>query len=104
MDNKLRNKLKIPASSLAAINDLLLDPKSQLVNDVLKVIAKHGTIDAINRKSAEARKLPNLMARLRAMKSASCPCAAGWSGGRSGWSCATSSGSKAGQRCIASSC
>ena len=69
MDTKLRKKLKIPASSLAAINDLLLDPKGKLVNDVLKVIAKHGTIDEINRKSVEARSLPNLMARLRKMKS-----------------------------------
>ncbi len=69
MDTKLRKQLKIPASNLAALNDLLLDPKSKLVNDVLKVIAKHGTIDEINRKSAEARQLPNLMKRLRAMKS-----------------------------------
>jgi len=36
---------------------------------VLSIIAKHGTIDEINRKSEEARKLPNLMARLRAMNS-----------------------------------
>jgi len=69
MDTKLRKQLKIPASNLAAINDLLLDPKSKLVNDVLKVIAKHGTIDEINRQSEEARSLPNLMARLRKMNS-----------------------------------
>ena len=69
MDAKLRKQLKIPARSLAAINQLWLDPKSKLVNDVLKVIAKHGTIDEINRKSEEARKLPNLLKRLRAMKS-----------------------------------
>ena len=35
----------------------------------MKVIAKHGTIDEINRKSREARALPNLMKRLRDMKS-----------------------------------
>jgi hypothetical protein len=69
MDTKLRRQLKIPARSLAALNDLLLDPKSKLVNDVLQVIAKHGTIDEINRKSEEARALPNLMKRLRAMNS-----------------------------------
>ncbi|MDE3090481.1 MAG: hypothetical protein KGJ80_13955 [Chloroflexota bacterium] len=69
MDTKLRKQLKIPARNLAAINDLLLDPKSKLINDVLKVIAKHGTIDEINRQSEEARSLPNLMARLRKMKS-----------------------------------
>jgi hypothetical protein len=69
MDTKLRKRLKIPTSNLAAINDLLLDPKSKLVNDVLEVIAKHGTIDEINRQSEEARRLPNLMARLREMNS-----------------------------------
>ena len=69
MNDKLRKRLKIPARSLAAINDLLLDPKSKLVNDVLAVIAKHGTIDEINRKSEEARSLPSLMARLRSMGS-----------------------------------
>ena len=69
MNDKLRKRLKISASSLNAINELLLDPKSKLVNDVLKVITKHGTIDAINRKSEEARQLPNLMKRLRAMNS-----------------------------------
>jgi hypothetical protein len=36
---------------------------------VLAIIAKHGSIDEINRKSEEARKLPNLMARLRGMNS-----------------------------------
>ncbi len=62
-------QLKIPASNLAAINEHLLDPKNKLVKDVIKVIAKYGTIDEINRKSREARALPNLMKRLRDMKS-----------------------------------
>lgn len=69
MDTKLRKQLKIPASNLAALNDFLLDPKNKLVNKVIEVIAKYGTIDEINRKSAEARQLPNLLKRLRAMKS-----------------------------------
>jgi len=69
MDKNLRKGLKIPAVNLAAVNDLLLDPNNKLVNDVLAVIAKHGSIEEINRKSEEARKLPNLMARLRAMNS-----------------------------------
>ena len=69
MDNKLAKQLKIPVSNLAKINKLLVDPKNKLVKDVLAVIAKHGTIAEINRKSVEARKLPNLMTRLRAMHS-----------------------------------
>jgi len=69
MDTKLRKQLKIPAANLAEVNKLLLDPNNKLVNDILSVIAKYGSIDEINRKSEEARKLPNLMARLRAMGS-----------------------------------
>ena len=69
MDSKLRRKLKIPPANLASINKLLLDPNNRLVNDVLTVIAKHGTIEEINRKSEQARRLPNLLARLKAMNS-----------------------------------
>jgi hypothetical protein len=69
MDSHLRKQLKIPAANLAQVNKLLLDPSNKLVDDVLAVIAKYGSIDEINRQSAQARKLPNLMARLRAMNS-----------------------------------
>jgi hypothetical protein len=69
MDNKLAKQLKIPSTHLAKINKLLVDPKNKLVKDALAIIAKHGTIGEINRKSEEARKLPNLMTRLRAMNS-----------------------------------
>jgi hypothetical protein len=69
MDSKLRRQLKIPSANVASVNKLLLDPNNRLVNDVLAVIAKHGTIEEINRKSEQARRLPNLLARLRAMNS-----------------------------------
>ncbi|MGA3108595.1 MAG: hypothetical protein ABSD99_03935, partial [Candidatus Bathyarchaeia archaeon] len=69
MDSKLRRQLKIPPANLASINKLLLDPNNRLVNDVLAVIAKHGTIEEINRKSEQARRLPNLLARLKAINS-----------------------------------
>jgi hypothetical protein len=69
MDNKLAKQLKIPSTNLAKINKLLVDPKNKLVKDALVVIAKHGTIAEINRKSEDARKLPNLMTRLREMNS-----------------------------------
>jgi hypothetical protein len=65
----LRKKLKIPNNRLASINKILLDPKNSSINDILAVIAKHGSIEEINRKSEQARKLPNLMARLRKMNS-----------------------------------
>ena len=69
MDSKFRKQLKIPAGHLAEVNRFLLDPNNALVNDVMAVIDKYGTIDEINRQSAEARKLPNLMKRLREMNS-----------------------------------
>jgi hypothetical protein len=69
MDNVLRKRLKIPASSLASINEFFSDPKNPLINDILAVIAKYGSVEEINRKSEQARKLPNLLARLRAMNS-----------------------------------
>jgi len=65
----LRKKLKIPASRLASINKILLDPKSSPINDILAVIAKYGSIEEINRRSEQARKLPNLMNRLRKINS-----------------------------------
>lgn len=61
----LREKLKISAAQLDEINALLLDPSTQVINDFLEVVAKYGTVEEINRKAAEARSLPNLMARLK---------------------------------------
>ncbi len=58
----LRKKLKVPTNRLASLNKILLDPKNSSVNDILAVIAKHGSIEEINRKSEQARKLSNLMA------------------------------------------
>jgi len=69
MDRNIRKRLKIPARSLASINKLILDPKNPLINEMLSVIDKYGSIEEINRKSEHARKLPNLLARLRAMNS-----------------------------------
>jgi len=66
MTKDLRTRLQIPADRLAEINDLLLDPANPVINAFLEVVAKYGTPEEINRKAAEARKLDNLMARLRA--------------------------------------
>ena len=65
----IRKRLRISATGLASINKFLLDPKNPLINDMLAVIAKYGTIEEINRKSEQARKLPSLLARLRSMNS-----------------------------------
>jgi hypothetical protein len=60
----LRERLRIPADRLDAINALLLDPGAQVVNDLLDVVAKYGTPEEINARAGEARRLPNLLARL----------------------------------------
>jgi hypothetical protein len=65
MGEFLRDRLKISQDILDDVNALLLDPDSRVVNDFLAVVAKYGTVEEINRKAEEARKLPNLMARLR---------------------------------------
>jgi len=61
----LRKKLKISVAQLDAINALLLDPNTQVVNDFLAVVTKYGTVEEINRQAAKARKLSNLLARLK---------------------------------------
>jgi hypothetical protein len=61
MDNKYREMLAIPHDRLDAINRVLLDPNSKVMNDFLAVIAKYGTPDEINRKHDASRKLENLL-------------------------------------------
>jgi DNA-binding phage protein len=66
MDTKdLQERLTIPEDRLRAINDVLFDPNTQVVHDFLKVVAKYGTPEEINAKAEHARKLENLMRRLR---------------------------------------
>jgi hypothetical protein len=69
MDGELRERLRIGLEPLEKINVLLLDPDSRVINDFLAVVEKHGGVDEINRKAQEARKLPNLMARLKEIRS-----------------------------------
>jgi hypothetical protein len=69
MTDDLRARLRIPDSNLAAINDLLLNPDSRVIDAFLAVVAKYGTPEEINRRAAEARQLPKLMKRLEEIKS-----------------------------------
>ena len=63
--DELRARLRIPSERLDAVNAVLLDPDSRVVNDLLSVVARYGTPEEINARAAEARRLPNLLARLR---------------------------------------
>ena len=58
--------LAVPDGRLAELNALLLDPRSRVVNDLLEVVARYGTPDAINRRAREAGTLPALLDRVRA--------------------------------------
>ncbi|MBN1890534.1 MAG: hypothetical protein JW850_21250 [Thermoflexales bacterium] len=69
MAKDLRKRLKISRQNLAAINEVLLEAGTPLVDDILELVAKYGTVKEINRKARRARKLPNLMARLKAIDS-----------------------------------
>lgn len=60
----LRNRLKISPDRLDAINEVLLNPDSQVINDLLKVIEKYGSSEEINAKAAEAGKLENLLKKV----------------------------------------
>jgi len=65
MTSDLRSKLCISQDRLDEVNALLLDPNSRVVNALLDVVAKHGTVEEINRKAREARDLKHLMGRLK---------------------------------------
>lgn len=60
----LKEKLKVKEGRLKEINDFLLRKDNPLVDDLLEVIEKHGSIEEINRKARESGKLENLMGRL----------------------------------------
>jgi hypothetical protein len=64
LDN-LRERLRINEENLREINDFLLREDNPLVNSLLEIVEKYGGVDEINRKAKEARKLEDLMNRLR---------------------------------------
>jgi hypothetical protein len=62
----LRQRLTISPAHVGEINAMILDPKCEVVNSFLDVVHKHGGPEAINRRAAETRQLPNLLKRLKA--------------------------------------
>ncbi len=65
MTQDLQQLLKIPKDRLEAINEVLLNPDTKIIQAFLDVVKKYGTPEEINRKAAEARKLDNLYAKVR---------------------------------------
>ena len=68
MSKALREKLEIGVEQLSAINQLLLDPGMQVIDDFLAVVDKYGTPEEINAKAQEAGKLENLLSKVKTTK------------------------------------
>ena len=62
---ELRKKLAIPGKRLKELNELLLDPGNEAVDAVLELVMKYGGPKEINKKAKAARRLSNLMRRLK---------------------------------------
>ena len=60
----MRDRLKISPSKLDAINNILLNPDMEVINDFLEVVNKYGTPEEINAKADQARDLNNLFGRV----------------------------------------
>ena len=69
MDQKYRQLLAIPHDRLDAINAVLLDPESKVINTFMDVVSKYGTPEEINRKHIDSRKLDNLLKKVEAKNS-----------------------------------
>jgi hypothetical protein len=65
MNEELRQRLMIPADRLEAINNVLLDPEMEVINDFLEVVDRYGTPEQINQKAVEAGRLSNLLEQVK---------------------------------------
>lgn len=70
MESTYQKLLGIPKIRLDAINAVLLDPNSKVIQSFLEVVAKYGTPEAINRRHLESRKLENLLRLVKDTNSA----------------------------------
>lgn len=61
----LRERLEISPDRLEAVNRVLLNRDSEIVDSFLEVVAKFGTPEEINAKALKARQLNNLLARVK---------------------------------------
>lgn len=63
-----KDKLKLDVSRIEEVNQLL-DPDNPLIRELLRIVAKYGTPEEINRQAREARDLTNIFSRLEKMSS-----------------------------------
>jgi len=65
MRKMLQERLRIPTERLNAINEVLLNPDMQVMQDFLAVVEKYGSPEEINEKARKAVELDVLYARVR---------------------------------------
>jgi len=65
----LRELLKISEERLREVNELMLDPRNEMVNKLLEIVDRYGGPQEINRKAAEAGKFENILDRLKKINS-----------------------------------
>ncbi len=63
----LLERLKISPDRIEEINAVLLNPDMRVMNDFLDVVAKYGTPEEINAKARAARKMENLLTKVKAV-------------------------------------
>jgi len=63
----LQNRLKISPDRIDEINAVLLNPDMRVMNEFLEVVSKYGSPEEINAKAREARKMENLLAKVKAV-------------------------------------
>ena len=68
MDSKLTKMLAIPKNRLDAINAVLINQDTKIINELLSVVAKYGTPAEINRKANDARVLKRLYKKVESIK------------------------------------
>jgi len=66
MAEDLRSRLRIPADRIDDLNHILTASDQRVIQDFLDVVARYGTPEEINRKAAEASRLPVLLKRVAA--------------------------------------
>jgi hypothetical protein len=64
----LRSRLKIGNDKLDAINQVLLNPDTVIINEFLEVVQKYGTPEEINAKAEQARQMDVLLAKVKETK------------------------------------
>ena len=60
----IREKLLIDNRRLEEINEFIMDPDNELINNVLEIVDRYGGVDEINRKARDARKMDNILVKL----------------------------------------